>query len=373
MPFIADISTCVPEYRVRDDEFINFYLDFVPAEQQKMVRQKLLFLSGRSGIQARYSCIPDFSGKERELFTGRFPDLDDRMRIYRDKAGELAVAALASLFRKVSVAPHEITHLITVSCTGQTAPGLEFTLAERFGWVRQEKQSINFQGCYAGIKALKQADTIARAYPKAKIAIVAVELCSLHFSGGWSDEELTTNLLFADGAAAVLVCGDQVNRSPRSFTIQDTGSAIVENSAHLMTWDITASGFRMYLDRSVPAVLRQHFRKLTGEAAENAGAYQHWAIHPGGARIVEGIREELQLKPLQVASSFAVLKEFGNMSSVTVLFVLARILADPAISNSQRIFSCAFGPGLCIEMITMSFCYTGVVSVPTELIQEDVA
>lgn len=362
MAVILDISTAVPEYCISKENLVQFYARSLEASHMPPITKKLGFLLEKTKISDRYSCIPDFDGKEQLLFTeGNYNQpAERRMDIYKQKSLPLSVKAIDALLLRNKIEPKDITHLITVSCTGLFAPGLEILLADHYGLQHTEKSGLNFLGCYAALKALKQAHYIAQACPDACVLIVSVELCSLHFIPSVTDEDIVANLLFADGAAAVLVCGDNSNpiKQQQVLNIDTIGAACIPGTAGLMTWDISATAFRMYLSKQLVRTIKDNIEQVVGGFLKHSRAEtDYWAIHPGGVKIVEAVQESLQLQASHVEDSMHVLKHYGNMSSPTILFILHRILEKIRASAQtipQTVFACAFGPGLTVEMIQLS-------------------
>jgi alpha-pyrone synthase len=360
MANIIDIATAVPEHNVSSVELVEFYSRALLSKTEESTKQKLTLFNEKTKIQKRYSCVPDFNGKNYELFAEDNFDqsVEKRTELYKKKILPLASSAIDKLFLKTNVKPKEITHLITVSCTGVFAPGFEFLVAEKYGLQHAEKLALNFLGCYAAIKALKQANYIAEARPDACILIICAELCSLHFSPSLSDEDIIANLLFADGAAATFVCGKD-NRHSRNkvvLNIDEIGTSYIPNTLDLMTWDISSSAFRMYLNKQIVNSIKENiYPVVTDFLAESKPHY--WAIHPGGIKIVQAVKESLNLNEDDIQDSVDVLKDYGNMSSPTILFVLEKIFEkikkDDNVEN-KKVFCCAFGPGLSIEMISFS-------------------
>lgn len=360
MAYIIDIATAVPEYTVSSEELVEFYSRALLSKTEESTKQKLTLFNEKTKIQQRYSCIPDFNGEENELFMDDNFDqsVEKRTELYKKKILPLASSAIDKLFFKTSIKPKEITHLITVSCTGLFAPGFEFLVAEKHGLQHAEKLALNFLGCYAAIKALKQANYIAEARPDACILIICAELCSLHFSPSLSDEDIIANLLFADGAAATFVCGKDNIRSKNKvvLNIDEVGTSYIPNTLDLMTWDISSSAFRMYLNKKIVNSIKENiYPVVTDFLIGNKPDY--WAIHPGGIKIVQAVKESLDLKEGDIQDSIEVLKDYGNMSSPTILFVLEKIfdkIKDAPRLENKKVFCCAFGPGLSIEMISFS-------------------
>lgn len=182
MSYIVDIATAVPKHSVSNTELINFYSNAVNSTGIDPIARKFYILSDKTKIKNRYSCIPDFNGATKELFTnGKYEQtVERRTEVYKEKLIPLAISAIDKLLRQTNCKPTEITHLITVSCTGVFAPGFECLVADHYGLRSTEKLGLNFLGCYAAVKAIKHAHYIASAVPSACILIVCAELCSLH-------------------------------------------------------------------------------------------------------------------------------------------------------------------------------------------------
>jgi predicted naringenin-chalcone synthase len=367
MSYILGISSAVPEFQIRNDNLVQFYLRAFPSDEGERLKRKLNLLGRKTKINTRYSCIPDFNGNEHELYiNGDYKQpVEKRMELYKEKAIPLSSKAIDAVLLQAGMKPADFTHLITVSCTGLMTPGLELLIAERYGLEHAEKSAVNFLGCYAALKALKQAHYIAQANPKACILILSVELCSLHFYPSDVNEDITANFLFADGAAGVIVCGNE-NKNVKDkvvLQIDDVGSALIPRTVDLMKWNLSASAFRMYLSPEVVTAIRNNILDVADKFLENRKhKMDYWAIHPGGIKIVEACQEGLGLNDEQVADSIKIMQEYGNMSSPTILFILRKILNDILSSENppdKKIFSCAFGPGLNIEMIKFSSVNTG--------------
>lgn len=362
MSYLLNISTVVPEFKIGKEDLTRFYLQAFNPDETKHVIKKLNLLNNKTKINTRYSCIPDYKGNEYELYiNGDFkPSVEKRMELYKNKVLPLASKAIDKLMRQTTIQPSDFTHLITVSCTGLMAPGLEFMIAEKYGLEQTEKSAVNFLGCYAALKALKQAHYIAQSNPNACILIVSVELCSLHFYPSDVNEDIIANLLFADGAAAVIVCGNKNEHVKNKVVLQidDIGSASVPNTASLMKWDITSSAFRMYLSSKVVGAIKENIHDVVANFLGNEmSGTDYWAIHPGGVKIVEAVQESLNLNENNVADSMSIMQQYGNMSSPTILFILNSIfnkIKNAEQTESKKIFSCAFGPGLNIEMVSLS-------------------
>jgi alpha-pyrone synthase len=373
MSYLVDIAQAVPEFSIKPADLVRFYALALNAEDNQLFTKKLNFLTNKSKINKRHSCLPDFTGKNFELYAnGNFtPSVEKRMELYERKLMPLASSAIDRLLDANTIKPQEITHLIAVSCTGLLAPGFEFMIAEQYGLQHAEKSAVNFMGCYAAMKALKQAHFITEAVPAANVLIVCAELCSLHFFPPATDEDIIASLLFSDGAAAALVCGKDSRAIENKvvLSIGDIGSAYIPGTLNLMTWKIGSSAFHMFLSKQIVNAIRKNIKPVvTGFFNESEEKNDYWAIHPGGIKIVEAVKEELELSDIDVHDSVEVLHEYGNMSSPTILFIMKTILdklRKVTAPENKKVMAIAFGPGINIEMMQFTAVNTSSPGNPT--------
>jgi predicted naringenin-chalcone synthase len=359
---IVSIATGVPAFKHQQDD-IFLFADAIHCKNETDSR-KLKFLYHQSGISTRYSVIPDYNVMmdERKFYPQTkdlepFPDLEKRMKWYDEYAGKLSVKTIKECIKdKISVA--EITHLITVSCTGMSAPGIDLEIMEALNLPGTIfRTSVNFMGCYAAIHALKIANALCISEPDANIVIVCTELCTLHFQKENSIDNITSTLLFADGCAAVLVQNNKSNL--KGLMLKSFFSDVSLRGKKDMSWQLSSKGFLMTLSGYVPDLVREDFNQLVSKALDKSSILReditYWCIHPGGKKILQCISKSLQLKDDDLSYSYEVLKDYGNMSSPTILFVLQKILADIELKKNhkkQTIFGAAFGPGLTMETFT---------------------
>jgi predicted naringenin-chalcone synthase len=353
---IISIGTAVPAYRHRQEDILPFMQRIYAGDSQ--VNRKLRFLYQQSGIGWRYSVIPDYTrpAAEWEFYPPTenlepFPSLERRMAMYRKYALPLSMTAIQRcLDGKLSKA--QVTHLITVSCTGVSAPGLDLELVEALGMpVTTFRTSVNFMGCYAAVHALKLAHALITADPRANVLLVCTELCTLHFQQEPSIDNMLSSLLFADGSAAVLMTSD--THPAEGITLSGFYSEIVPGGKSEMTWDLSSTGFQMTLSQYVADLIDADFAGLVGRALDKGGMrkedIRYWCIHPGGKKILDSIIRNLSLPEGHLDDSYETLKSYGNMSSPTILFVLQRMMARLEYGQPNHIFGAAFGPGLTME------------------------
>jgi predicted naringenin-chalcone synthase len=282
----------------------------------------------------------------------RGPTTRQRMEHYAREAGPLAAEAARRALDRSGLPPRRLTHLVTVSCTGFQAPGVDRELIARLDLLPGiERTHVGFMGCHGAFNGLRVARAFSGADPEARVLVCAVELCSLHYHYGWDPEKMVANALFADGAGAV-VGGPAAAAPADAWRLEATGSCLFPDSAEAMTWAVGDHGFDMTLSPRIPDLLGRHLRPwledwLAGHGLGPA-AVASWAVHPGGPRILTAIETALGLPRSATAVSREVLAECGNMSSPTVLFILERLRAR---GTPRPCVALGFGPGLVAEAL----------------------
>ncbi|MEX2541164.1 MAG: type III polyketide synthase [Trueperaceae bacterium] len=314
---------------------------------------------GASAIHKRHSVVRDFlPGDSGGFFfdpeSGAFlvPGTAERNRAYRREASKLAgCAAQKALALAPGCSPQDVTHLITVSCTGFFAPGPDIELVDALDLDPSvERFHIGFMGCYAAFPALRLARALCEADPEAIVMVASVELCTLHLQAAGDTDSLLAASVFADGAAAAVVTA----RRPEtpSLRLDTFATALARDAGDEMAWTIGDTGFEMVLSRRLPEVVEAKvggaIAPLFRGARIRPQEVEHWAVHPGGRAILDQVESTLELGTDALLASRAVLAEYGNMSSATVLFVLERLLAEPA-PPQEPVVAIAFGPGLTVE------------------------
>ena len=317
-------------------------------------KRKLSFLYRHSGIQRRYSVLDDFSKQDNWSFIPSekdrdFPSLEERMDLFNTHAPSLSIAAIEKCMEGI-IRAEAITHLITVSCTGMSAPGLDLIIAEKLDLPSNVfRTSVNFMGCYAAIHALKLAKFICDSTPGSNVMIVATELCTLHFQKEYTQDNAASSLLFGDGSAAVLV--SNTLQADNSLALHSFYSQVSYAGKGDMAWELSSHGFKMKLSSYIPELIEKDIIQLIEKAALDANikseTINYWCLHPGGRKILDNIQAQLELPVEALAYARKVLSEYGNMSSPSVLFVLKEMMGS--IKKGDVVFGAAFGPGLTME------------------------
>lgn len=354
MTNIISIGTAVPAYRHAQADIQAFMQRVYSLDAVE--DRKLRYLYQHSGIEFRYSVVPDYSSPAQQWkfypnaeSLEPFPSLELRMAWFQKYAASLSVDAIRDCLQQAGSAPPSITHLITVSCTGMSAPGLDLQVMELMELPRNiHRTSINFMGCYAALHALKQADSICKADPSATVLIVCTELCTLHFQKTPTADNVAASLLFGDGAAAVLVSGVADCRTIAQLS--NFYAEVVPKGKRDMSWELSSTGFLMTLSGYIPELISTDFKPLLERALQRYGLtvdqINGWCIHPGGKRILHAVQSSLNLKTIDLQAATEVLRNYGNMSSPSVLFVLKRMLEN---GFCGKLIAAAFGPGLTME------------------------
>jgi predicted naringenin-chalcone synthase len=354
---IVSIGTAVPAYCHQQMDILSFMQNVYALSAEEA--RKMKFLYHQSGISKRYSAIPDYSRpmNEWKFYSPTenlepFPSLEKRMAVYSKQAPLLSVDAIRDCLNH-TYSEESITHLITVSCTGMSAPGLDLQLMDMMDLKKTIfRTSINFMGCYAAIHAMKIADAICKNDANARVLIVCTELCTLHFQREATTDNITSSLLFGDGSAAALIMHDDTKQE--GLFIDGFYCEIQPKGKRDMAWELSSSGFLMTLSGYVPDLIEEDFAAIVDKALvkENLSAQDvsHWCIHPGGKKILQAIHKSLSFTSRQLQHSYDVLNDYGNLSSASILFVLKRMLQQD--KGVKKLFGAAFGPGLTVETFT---------------------
>lgn len=337
---LLGIGTAVPTQRISQREALALapQMDTASPRQQRLLER----IYQRSGVEHRH-CVP--------VATSPNPSTAERMRRYQPAALDLALRASRLALADAGVDGKAITHLITVSCTGFGAPGFDLALLASLplssGVARTH---VGFMGCHGALNGLRVARAFVEADPQACVLLCAVEVCSLHLQEGWNPEHIVANALFADGAGAVVAVSGEPSTAG-TLQLIASSSTVLPDSAALMGWIIEDHGFAMALSAKVPSLIAAQLRPwldrwLAHQGLELEGIGQ-WAVHPGGPRILAAVLESAALDPARIDVSTAVLRQFGNMSSATILFILERLRSS---ASDGPCLALGFGPGLTVEV-----------------------
>lgn len=314
----------------------------------------------RSGIETRYSVLDDFQKETGGALFCTSPDghvsnpgTAERNAIYASASKQMSVELGRKVIENSGFSAAEITHVVFASCTGFANPGPDFHLVRELGLSQGvERYTLGFMGCYAAFPALRMAAQFCEANAKAVVLVVCLELCTLHMQLDQQADTMLANSLFADGAAAAVLSARKPASNRPAYRVEGFASALVPQGESHMAWDIGNHGFNIVLSSYVPEILGSKVRPLLESLMQkrqgSVDQIDEWAVHPGGRAILDKVQQSLQLPETALASSRHVLRDFGNMSSATVLFVLKEML-DTAETSEALTCAMAFGPGLTVE------------------------
>ena len=362
---IKGLGTAVPRHCIAQEDLAEVAGRLCGLTDKQ--RRMLPTLYRHAGVKKRHSVVLAGPSNKEEAGQSFYQSVDEgnangpttaeRMRAYAEHATPLAAQACSRALAAAQIAPSEITHLVTVSCSGFAAPGVDVQLFNELGLsAGVARTHVGFMGCHGALNGLRVARAFVEADPNARVLLCAVELCTLHHQYGWNPDQIVANALFADGSAAVVcVPASDDAQSDAVLSAVSSASTIVPDTEDLMSWRIGDNGFQMGLSARVPDVIRTELRPWMagwlGKQGIDLDQVGQWAIHPGGPRILQACVEALELPPDATAVSKGVLAEFGNMSSPTILFILDRLQRQNAPGPWVLL---AFGPGLTIEAALVS-------------------
>ncbi len=320
------------------------------APDDTRVRRSLSAIYSSSGIDTRHSVLPDFGQPGAGPFFDRntIPDTATRMERYVSEAEKLTGSLLKNA-EKQGFKPESISHLIWVSCTGLTAPGMETRLLRGFGFSQNiQTTAFNFLGCHGFFHAMRHARALVAENEENQVLIVCAELCTLHFQPRWDADHLLANAIFGDGAALAVV---SAHPGPKAIKIKTQSQSFFHQASDDMTWNIGPYGFEMRLSQDLPHQVEIALEKTIEKLLEKAGCsfreLEHFVLHPGGKRILDKAEEALGLPHFKLSDSRRALQLFGNVSSASILFALEQFLQDRPESGLGLMLG--LGPGLCLE------------------------
>ncbi len=288
----------------------------------------------------------DFIGDDDLLLV---PTTGARNAVYTRVAPSLFAEAARMALAEAAIEASAVTHVVTVSCTGFFAPGPDFRLVRDLGLrIDTERYHVGFMGCAAALPALRLASRIVAAQPDAVVLVACAELCSLHVRPSADPEQIVAASVFADGAAAAVVTADESLGRGGGLELERFATVLTSDGETDMVWTIGDEGFEMTLSGEVPRIIGREIQGAVHGFLEGVKP-DAWAVHPGGRSILDRVETGLGLDPAALTASRAILREYGNMSSATILFILRMLLDDDAIADGATVSALAFGPGLTVE------------------------
>jgi alkylresorcinol/alkylpyrone synthase len=355
-PAIVGTATAVPPHRATQEEVKERLRALLPFDARRL--EAALSLFDHTGVERRYGVYPigDF---------GRPRSLGESMALYRAHAIALGREVAARALASAGVRPEEIDLVVTVSCTGILIPSLDVYLADELGFRRDVRRlPLTELGCAGGAAALGRAHDFLRGFPAARVLVVAVELPSLSLQRhDVTPANLVSTALFGDGAAAVVLAGSAADAraaredGPPLLHVLDAGSHVFPHTTDALGFDLRDDGFHTVLSKDVPVLLKKEIAALVRALMARRGLgrddLSFFVLHPGGRKILGVVEEELHLGREDTQASWDVLRDYGNQSSASVMFVLDRHLAEHRPAPGARGLLAAFGPGLAVDLLLL--------------------
>lgn len=357
---ILGIGTAVPPYLIDQADTARRLVEALSDKPDSARWGRRIFK--QCGVESRYTCEPNLLAEAAEcryfprISAEDAPSTAERMGIYKRESVPLGLNAARQALADGEVEPSAVTHLITVSCTGQFLPGMDAALVHQLGLASTVTRiPLNFLGCAAGLKAIGLSRQIVSIDKSAHVLIVCVELCTLHIQPSGNRESLFAASFFGDGASACVVGSAKPYHKP-IFQLGQERSVLLPDCADEMVWEVGNHGFDLYLSSQIPKLLGDcmpaEVERLCGE-----DELELWAIHPGGKGIIDILQNRFELTDEQMSHSLGVLRDYGNVSSATILFVLNAMRKQLQETGSEPVsgIALAFGPGLTAEMLKIAY------------------
>ncbi len=344
-PKIAAVATAIPEFRPTQDEAAGYILDRFSAQLGRKGRLALKRIFGHPSIRTRHFAIDDPAS-----FFNEGPDA--RIARFTEKALELSCRALEAVLAKAGINAGELDALIVNTCTGYICPGLSTYLIERLGMPRGIKAfDLVGAGCSGALPNMEMAAMVINSNPGGIAACVSVEICSATFEMGGADDYglIISNALFSDGAAAAVIWG-----RPQGLEVVSSKARYVPELRESIRFVHKNGRLTNQISMGLPGLVGQHVKGVVMDAiaasdiggnGSGIGGIGHWAIHAGGEKIIDAVRDALGIPEEKTGPARKILSEHGNMSSATVWFVLEKII-NSGVQAGQYCVMASFGAGL---------------------------
>ncbi len=352
--FINGIGTAIPSRKLTKDATSEIISKISVNIPEKVISK----LVQKSGIEKRYVSNPMYSENDKgslwektatpceTVYKG--PSTKERMDLYEYTAPQIALESSKIALSNSNTANEDITHLITISCTGFYAPGIDcFLIEELLLRNNINRVQLGFLGCHAAINGIATAAAIVKADNSAKVLLVSVEICSAHVS--FDTDALIPNIIFADGSSALVI--SSLQNKDTDLKIESQYSYLIPNTKAAMTWKIGDNGFNMHLSPELPNIIESYVGSWVLKDLKLDTNNALWAIHPGGIRVLQATQTALNLTEDNIKISKEVLRDFGNMSSATVIFILEKLIEK---RKNEPVYMLGFGPGLFCECVAFS-------------------
>ena len=345
-PRINGVGTAVPAHRFTQAEAKEFFTEHFRQGDLDVDRLSSVFDNARISIR--------YSSKPLEWLAGAHT-FEEKNSLFIEHATQLAAEACRRAMEDAEILPRNIHSLVVVSSAGIATPGLDARLIHELSLSRNVTRKALFGlGCAGGVNGMSHTADYARAHPGQNVLFVAVEPNMLTFqSDDFSKTNFISTSLFGDGAAAVVI--NTWGNGPRFI---DRHNTLLPSSGHIMGWDIIETGLKVRISTDLPDMVQVHLPQLFEDACDRWGVsrqqIQNYVLHPGGAKVIDGYANTIDLTERHLATTLAVLRDFGNMSSPTVLFVLDRFVHQPPPTGEYGVMI-GFGPGFSADQALLQW------------------
>lgn len=346
---IKAVGKQLPPYSRATADIIPFIEQWLSGQDERLIR-KAVKIFGNAGVDKRYSIM-----SPEEVFAKS--SFEERNDIYVRECTKLAESSLVKALEKAGWGADELDFIISVSCTGIMIPSVDACLVNRLKMKPDiVRLPVTEMGCAAGVSGMIYANNFLKANPGKKAAVIAVESPTATFQlNDFSMANIVSAAIFGDGAAAVLLSSCEEDEGPEIIA-----EAMYHffDAEHMMGFKLTNTGLRMILDESVPETIAEHFPRIVHPFLERNGTHigeiSHLIFHPGGRKILQTVEELFGSLGKNIDDTREVLKQYGNMSSVTVLYVLERFLERPVPAGEKGLML-SFGPGFSAQSILLQW------------------
>ena len=349
MPRVVSVATAVPPYQYSQSQVRRYYSELHRGHPETLAAFTIL---DHSGVENRYLCFP----AEYYLAGHSF---ERRNRDYVEQALHLSEQAIRTCLEGGGVSPDRVDHIVLITTTGLATPSLEAMLIQRIPLSLEIRRTPIFGvGCAGGAVGLARTAEFLRAHPNHHALLVSVELCGQTFDA--SDQSklgVVAVSLFGDGAAAVLLTGDECStEGPRCVGSQ---SVFFPNSLDIMGWDFTNEGMRLVLSRRLPALVKRQMPRVINEFLSthrlSMGQVKYWIFHPGSGKVLDAYETALELPPEKLRWARDFLRRYANLSSASVLFILKEITERGQPQAGDYGLVVAVGPGFSAELVLLQW------------------
>ena len=350
--YLSKPVTAIPPERYTQSEILAFMLEDSSLSETEERKVKAVYKE--SGIDFRHSVLGQFRNRTLQS-NAPLATTQQRMQTYAEKALETGLRLIENLqtetLSEQGIHLQKITHIVWVSCTGMTAPGLETEILRKYPFQSSvQVTAFNFMGCHGFFHALRFGSAVVQSDPDAIVLVICVELCTLHFKTNSTEDHILANSLFGDGGAATLILGNRP--SGETVEVKKQVQKYVHTSSDQMAWQIGEHGFDMKLSRKLPGSVSRHILSALDKLWDSnfqPESLDAWILHPGGKRILDMLQTSLAIPDSGMKPSREVLRMVGNVSSASVLFALRQFLETRGEQTSGRGLMLGIGPGLAIE------------------------